>query len=289
MPRLALKVDVDSLPGCLDGVPRLLALFESYSVKATFLFCTGYGADSGPSLLPRALGAARRALGIERPLMVGEAADVLRSTRDAGHELGVRAFDHRAWIKQVVNADAAWTRECMSRAVASFESVLGARPSLHAAPSWQLNAHVLATEEALGFAYSSDARGRYAFYPELLGQRSKTVQIPTTLPTLGELLNSGVGAEKVHEQVFAESQQLLPHGHLFTANADAEGGALLEVMEKLLIMWQGSQMEIGTLADTYGALEPAQLPVHRIGWGQVPGRAGHLAMQSLKLADSAEA
>src|SRR5215470_19035482 len=41
MPRIALKIDVDTDRGTLEGVPRLMALFERLDVRATFLFSLG--------------------------------------------------------------------------------------------------------------------------------------------------------------------------------------------------------------------------------------------------------
>ena len=39
--KIALKVDVDTLRGTLEGVPALLELYQRYGVKATFLFSLG--------------------------------------------------------------------------------------------------------------------------------------------------------------------------------------------------------------------------------------------------------
>ena len=41
MARIALKVDVDTLRGTLEGVPRLLDMFARRGVRATFLFSVG--------------------------------------------------------------------------------------------------------------------------------------------------------------------------------------------------------------------------------------------------------
>ena len=41
MPTLCLKVDVDTLRGTLEGVPRLIELFQREQVGATFLFSMG--------------------------------------------------------------------------------------------------------------------------------------------------------------------------------------------------------------------------------------------------------
>ena len=41
MARIALKIDVDTDRGTLEGVPRLVSLFERLNVRATFLFSLG--------------------------------------------------------------------------------------------------------------------------------------------------------------------------------------------------------------------------------------------------------
>jgi undecaprenyl phosphate-alpha-L-ara4FN deformylase len=41
MSRIALKIDVDTDRGTLEGVPRLATLFERLEVRATFLFSLG--------------------------------------------------------------------------------------------------------------------------------------------------------------------------------------------------------------------------------------------------------
>ena len=41
VPLLAIKVDVDTDRGTRIGVPNLLAVFEEFGVKATFLFSLG--------------------------------------------------------------------------------------------------------------------------------------------------------------------------------------------------------------------------------------------------------
>ena len=103
MARIALKVDVDTLRGTLEGVPRLLELFGRLEVAATFLF--SLGPDHTGWALRRvfrpgfASKVARTSVlqhyGL-RTLMYGtllpapdigrRAANVMRQARDIGHE-----------------------------------------------------------------------------------------------------------------------------------------------------------------------------------------------------------
>jgi len=52
-------------------------------------------------------------------------------------------------------------------------------------------------------------------------------------------------------------------------------------MERLLIMWKSQEGEVCALEDTFNALDLSTIPRHQIGWGEIEGRSGHLAMQGL--------
>ncbi len=51
-----------------------------------------------------------------------------------------------------------------------------------------MNEAALALEEQLGFSYASDTRGEAPFMPMISGRRGRVPQLPTTLPTLDELI-----------------------------------------------------------------------------------------------------
>ena len=271
--RVALKVDVLTRTGARSGVPALLELFGSHGIRASFAFGVGMGVSSTwrrlirrePSL-PESLGAALRAV-------VGQ-----------GHEVGISAYDVRAWLAVAAHADAAWISETVRRAIEAFERAAGRAPDFFAAAGWQVNPQLLSEETAQGWPWASDTRGRYPYLPLLQGVRSTCIQIPTTLPTLDEVLASGVAdLERAHEYLYAESQHVRPAGHVYTADAEREGGAMLDVMEKLVVMWKGYEGSLRPLGALVNELQLESLPVHQIGWGEVPGRAGYLAMQSVQV------
>ena len=295
--QIALKVDVDTLRGTLDGVPALLRLFDQHQVRATFLFSLGPD-HTGRALRrvfrPGFLSKVRRTsvashYGL-KTLMYGtllpgphigrRAGHIMREVAAAGHEVGIHCYDHIRWQDFVAKKNADWTRREMQRAVDAFQEVFGREADVIGAAGWQINSHALALEEEFGFSYASDVRGESAFYPLLEGVSSGCLQIPTTLPTLDELIGlDEITDANVHEVVFAASRKVLPNGHVYTLHAELEGMALLPVMQQLLADWQAAGDTLGTLRDTRTSLDQAAVPTRQIVWDEVPGRSGLLAVQ----------
>ena len=297
--QIALKVDVDTLRGTLEGVPALLRLFDRHQVRATFLFSLGPD-HTGRALRrvfrPGFLTKVRRTsvashYGL-KTLMYGtllpgphigrRAGHVMREVAAAGHEVGIHCYDHIRWQDFVANKNADWTRREMQRAVDVFQEVFGREADVIGAAGWQINAHALALEETFGFSYASDVRGESAFYPRMEGVTSACLQMPTTLPTLDELIGcDDISADNVHEVVFEASRKALPDGHVYTLHAELEGMALSPVMQRLLDGWQAAGDTLGTLRDTNSTLDHASIPTRPVVWGEVPGRSGVLAVQGI--------
>src|SRR5258707_251076 len=76
-------------------------------------------------------------------------------------------------------------------ACARFREIFGRPAVVLGAAGWQMNAHAYRAEAELGFRYASDARGRSPYQPVIDGKPAGCVQLPTTLPTLDELIGRG--------------------------------------------------------------------------------------------------
>jgi peptidoglycan/xylan/chitin deacetylase (PgdA/CDA1 family) len=295
--QVALKVDVDTLRGTLEGVPALLRLLDRHRLRATFLFSLGpdhTGRAIKRIFRPGFFAKVQRTsvashYGL-RTLLYGtllpgpdigrRGGDVMRAAAAAGHEVGIHCHDHILWQDHVARRGEDWTRREMQRAAEAFERVFGRRASVHGAAGWQINAHALQIEQQMGFTYASDVRGTHPFLPVMNGKASACPQIPTTLPTLDELVGrEGIGEGNVHEQVHAASRRPVPDGHVYTLHAELEGMKLLPVMERLLRMWRADGIAVGPVETLYARLDPARLPRHRVDWGTVGGRSGLLAVQ----------
>jgi len=295
--RIALKVDVDTYRGTLQGIPSLLRLFRQYGVRATFLFSLGpdhTGRAIRRVFRPGFLSKVSRTSVTEhygyKTLMYGvllpgphighKAGHIMRQARDQGHEVGIHCYDHVRWQDYVARKNRAWTQREMKRAADAFEQVFGSPASIHGAAGWQLNPQVLELEQVMGFRYASDVRGYAPFYPKMQEVASNCVQIPTTLPTLDELIGcDGLTPDNVHEAVFTASRKPLPEGHVYTLHAELEGMKLLPVMEKLLQSWQQAGDEIVAVDAIYQQLDLDSLPHQHIEMKEIPGRSGVLAVQ----------
>ncbi len=295
--RIALKVDVDTYRGTLEGVPNLLALFNRYGIKATFLFSLGpdhTGRAIRRVFRPGFLAKVQRTSVTEhygyKTLLYGvllpgphigrKAGHIMRLARDQGHEVGVHCYDHIRWQDFVAGKDETWTRIELEKATSAFRDVFGNAPATHGAAGWQLNPYLLRLEEQIGLKYASDVRGRAPFYPSMQGINSTVVQIPTTLPTLDELLGrDGNTADNVHNSVFNSSREVPAHGHVYTLHAELEGMKLLPVMEKLVKSWQDAGDELVSTETVYANLDLSALPRKQVLMGEVPGRSGLLALE----------
>jgi len=289
--KIGLRVCVNSLQGAFKGVPNLLRLFEAYQVQASFFFAMG--ADlSGRGWRSRCLqpwyphlDLSSRLYGLllPPPNISRRAAAEMRSVASAGHETGLLCHDRHAWVIQAAYADEAWTREQVTRGVEAFDGVFQQPPKVFAAAGWQVNPHLLQLEQTLALDYASDVRGKSAFLPVLQGVASSCVQLPTTLPVLGDLLRAGGGVtpENAHEYLYAESQYIPSHGHVYSLDAEMEGMKYLPLMEKLLVMWRGYGEGLATLGELMGEIDRDTLGRHQIGWSQEETGDCHVGTQSV--------
>ena len=198
MARIALKVDVDTLRGTLQGVPRLVDMFARRGIAATFLFSLGpdhTGWALRRVLRPGFLSKVSRTSVVRhygvRTLMYGvllpapdigrKGAAAMQACRGAGHECGIHTWDHVVWQDNVRGRDAPWTRAQMARAYERFGEVFGEPPATHGAAGWQMNDEALRQIDAWGMAYASDGRGAAPYRPVVGAQPLRHVQLPTTL------------------------------------------------------------------------------------------------------------
>ena len=294
--KLGLKIDVDTLRGSREGVPRLLETLRARRAGATFLL------SLGPDHTGRAIrrvfrrgfaGKVARTSVLEhyglKTLLYGtllpgpdigrRCAAELRAARDAGFEVGVHCWDHVRWQDGVAGADADWTCRELDAACARFREIFGEDARTHGAAGWQTNAHALRYLDRHGFAYASDTRGSGPFLPAMDGEAFACPQWPTTLPTLDEVVGvDGRTPQDAVREILALTATARP-AQVFTAHAELEGGKLLPAFEALLDGWSRQGHEVVALRELAATRNARELPVHQVAYGAVLGRSGTLALQ----------
>ncbi|KMN35678.1 MULTISPECIES: 4-deoxy-4-formamido-L-arabinose-phosphoundecaprenol deformylase [Chromobacterium] len=299
MKKLALKIDVDTWRGTRDGVPRLMHMLQQHHAKATFLFSLGpdhTGRAIKRVFRPGFLSKVSRTSVVEhygiRTLLYGTVlpgpdigkreAELMREVRAQGFEVGIHTWDHIKWQDYVAGKDAAWTRAEMRKAAERFERIFGEPARTHGAAGWQINDAALAYERELGMLYASDGRGSHPFQPvDAAGQPLGVPQLPTTLPTLDELIGlDGLTADNVHKHILELTEDEPATGHVYTLHAELEGLRLGYTFEHLLVGWKAQGYQLCSCIELFSSLDAASLPNGRVVMGEIPGRSGTLALQA---------
>ncbi|RCS59384.1 polysaccharide deacetylase family protein [Parvibium lacunae] len=300
MPKLVLKIDVDTLRGTLEGVPRLLSALAAVNAPATFLFSLGpdhTGRAIKRVFRPGFFAKVQRTSVVShygiKTLLYGtvlpgpdigkRGQQVLRQVAQAGHECGIHCWDHFTWQDYVRHKPAAWTDKHLRKAFERFQAIFGYAAPTHGAAGWQMNDHALSQHSANGLRYASDSRGTHPFWPVVNGKTLAHIEMPTTLPTLDELLGREVNGTVIDESNVA--QHLLRYtaaqqqDHVFTLHAELEGMKLLPVFAELLRGWQAQGYELSTMSQYFHVLQTQNLPKHAVTWGEVAGRTGDVLLQ----------
>ncbi|HWJ36354.1 MAG TPA: polysaccharide deacetylase family protein [Steroidobacteraceae bacterium] len=298
--RIGLKVDVDTLRGTREGVPRLAALLKKHGMDATFYFSVGpdhtgramrrvfrkgFAQKVARTSVLKHYGLKTLLYGVllPGPDIGAKGGAEMRAVYAAGFEVGLHTFDHVRWQDTVARATADWTRVEFERGLRAFERVFGFLPESHAAAGWQINAHALQLEQEYGLRYASDTRGGPAFLPLLEGRAGTCPQLPTTLPTFDELLGrDGIDESSIAEAMFQLSVVEAADSRLqvFTLHAELEGMLLLDAFESLLLKWRGAGATVTRMAAIHALATQRELPIRAVIQGEIPGRSGLLAVQA---------
>lgn len=292
-PTIALKIDVDTYIGTRDGIPNLLRILKHFGVRATFYF--SLGPDNSGKAIRRIFhrGFINKMLRTRAPSMyglrtllygtflpapiIGEGLqDMLRNVLQSGHEVGVHCWDHVKWHDCLSRFPKQTTLRELDKARKMFKEIFGSDPQTTAAPGWTVSFDSLEIQDRMGLSYCSDARGSSPFFPIIAGHRFSTLQIPTTWPTMDELLGeNGVTLETINDQYL---HILKPGFNVHTIHAELEGNALSSTFVELLKRLAERNVRFVTLAevaDEFGA----NVPTCELGMGYIEGRAMQVAIQ----------
>ena len=292
-PVIALKVDIDTFVGTREGVPNLLAILARFGIRGTFYFSMGPD-NSGkairrifrPGFLKKQLrSGAPSAFGLRTllsgtllpaPVIAAKLPDILRKTEAAGHEVGIHCWDHVKWHDFLPWFPKPVTAMELGKASALFQEVLGHRALTTAAPGWTVTPDSLEVQDAMHLSYCSDCRGSHPFYPVMDGRAFRTLQIPTTWPTMDELLGeNGITPETINGHYLT---LLKPGLNVHTIHTEYEGMAMLPVFTELLTRLTGQGVRFVTFAEVAEEFA-STAPAASLAMAEIAGRAMPVAIQ----------
>lgn len=303
--RLALKVDVDTDRGTREGVPHLVAVCQEFGVPACFLFSLGPD-QTGRAITrifrPGFFQKVSRSSVVEiygmRTLLNGTLlpaphigrrnADIMRRTRDAGFEVGIHCYNHYHWQDHLAQMSLAEVRNEFSSAQAEFRRIFGQKAETAGAAGWQSNANSREIYDEADLLYGSDTRGAHPFFPRIANRVYRTLEIPTTLPTLDELMGR---PEFPDARIPDHYDHLLRENQInvFTLHAEIEGMGRRALFRDLISRWvkRGVQfVRLDALARQLLA-NRERIPVCDQEMAAIDGRSGVVAAQRMPANQSA--
>jgi peptidoglycan/xylan/chitin deacetylase (PgdA/CDA1 family) len=295
-PRIALKVDCDTLEGTRDGVPRLVEILGARGIRATFYFTFGPDRSGVAALrvlrqrgfLTKMVRSRAASLYGWRTMLSGTllpapsiargAAEAMRAAAAAGHETGVHGWDHVGWHDGLDRMAPERVADEYRRAHVEYLRIFGKPARTSAAPGWTVSARSLEVQEERSLHYASDTRLGTPFFPSAGGGRAfETLEIPSTLPTLDETLAwpelSGDAAQRDYFRRAVKGTEV------HTIHAEIEGMSKAGLFAGILDDWRTDGVAFPLLSELADEAlgQRGRIPVREIVKTRLPGRGGTVA------------
>lgn len=294
---VALKIDVDTHQGLALGVPRMARVLAQEGVAASFFIAMGPD-NSGRAIVrvlrnPGFLAKMRRTRAVRmyglRTVLSGTLLParqialalpaVARGLGSAGFEVGVHGWDHVRWQDRLDQLGDAEIRAELELAFEAYRAIFRTRATSFAAPGWRTNTRALKILDTMGLAYRSDTRGRTPFRCRIDGPVLATPEIPTTLPTLDEVMGRDDLPNAAALLEFYLAQFSAERLNVHTVHAETEGMGELENFAALVRALKQRGAKFVRLDQVAARLRAAELPVCEVVRTTLPGRAGWISAQ----------
>jgi undecaprenyl phosphate-alpha-L-ara4FN deformylase len=294
---VALKIDVDTHQGLELGVPRLAAMLEREGVAASFYITMGPD-NSGRAILRvfRNRGFLSKMFRTKAVSMYGARTilsgtllpsrpialsfpGIIRNLKARGFEVGVHGYDHVRWQDHLDDIGDAGVRNELGDAFEVYRAILGAPSKSFAAPGWRTNNAALIALDAMGLEYRSDTRGIAPYRCVVEGRTLATPEIPTTLPTLDEVMGRRDLPDDTAVREFYLGQCQPDALNVHTIHAETEGMGQLESFTSLVHALKERGVKFVQLREAAWRLNRAELPACEVVRTTLPGRAGWISSQ----------
>lgn len=291
--KVGLRIDVDTLRGTKLGVPSLCEALARHGIKASFFFSVGpdnMGRHLWRLLRPAFLWKMMRTRAASLygwdiifkgtfwpgPLIGKHMATQIRTAAQAGHEIGLHAWDHQGWQAHIETMTDEEIRTAIRKGFDALTQITGSAPTCSAVPGWRCTQRVLAVKAEFPFVYNSDCRGRSIFMPVVDSRPLSQPQVPVTMPTYDEVLGkNGITNDNYNEYMLS----LIKPGQLnvLTIHAEAEGIACAGMFADFLGAARLKNITFLPLGELIKASPVTGQDV--IVNAEMPGREGWLSFQ----------
>ncbi len=293
---IGIKVDVDTYRGMRKGVPVLLELFKKYNINASFFVPMGkddtgwtikrvfkrkgFLKNTGRVGVVNTYGIKTLLYGLllPGPEIARKNLNLLHKIMDEGHELGIHGYDHVYWHDHIKHLNREKTEEVLHKAFDVYRDITKKNPKSFAAPGWMINTHSLRFFEENNFVYTSNARGVSPFYPEMGNESFRILEIPTTLPTLDEVV--GIEGNEITSLSEFYLNTLTGGLNILTIHTELEGNkwsAFLEIFIKKSLELGFTYKRIIDIATELKNYD--DIPVCKSVYGYTKGRTGEVSLQ----------
>lgn len=294
---VALKVDVDTHQGLGEGVPRLAKMFTAEGISATFFVAMGpdnsgraiWRAFKNPGFISKMRRTRAASMYGWRTILSGTILparaialaypQILRDLIRMGFELGVHGYDHVRWQDHLDDLGESGIAAEIEDGLKVHRTLMGTPARSFAAPGWRTNSIALRILDDKGLTYHSDTRGHSPYRCAVDGTTLRTPEIPTTLPTMDEVmgtadLESRDAIVRFYLAQFSESRL-----NVHTIHAETEGRSQLDTFAAIVRGLKERGARFLQLNEIAQRLSIAELPVCEVTRTSLPGRAGWISAQ----------
>ncbi len=292
---IGLRIDVDTFRGTKYGVPALCRLLSDHAVSASFFFSVGpdnMGRHLWRLIHPRFFLKMLRTKASSLygwdilfrgtlwpgPVIGRKLGHIIRFVSDAGHEVGLHAWDHHGWQANIERMKSDAIFDSLDRGIALLTDILDRQPTCSAVPAWKCNDLVLLEKVRFPFSYNSDCRGEEIFFPLIRGEAISQPQIPVTLPTYDEVIgHNGISDANYNDYILSlmRPEKL----NVLTVHAEVEGIICLEMFDRFLKMARSIGADFVPLKALLSGFQGIRLST--IAAKEIPGRDGWVSCQEV--------